>query len=159
LNLPLKMHLFYCSTCLDRDEVDRCRKSLEGDVVSAIGLPCSGKIDVPYLIKAFETGADGVIIVTCESNECRNLEGNLRARKRADAVDELLEEVGLGRGRVAVVHKTDAGVGQIVEEIRAFCTTIRHRSVPKPRVMKDSENPQRNTQPQITQSHHRQEIA
>jgi F420-non-reducing hydrogenase iron-sulfur subunit len=159
LNAPLKMHLFYCSTCLDRDEVDQCRKSLQGDVVSAIGLPCSGKIDVPYLIKAFETGADGVIIVTCESNECRNLEGNLRAQKRADAVDELLDEIGLGRGRVAVIHKTVAGVGQIIEAIGAFCTTIRHLTDPNPGAPKDSGIPQRNTQPRITQSHHRQEIA
>jgi F420-non-reducing hydrogenase iron-sulfur subunit len=159
LNAPLKMHLFYCSTCLDRDEVDRCRKSLQGDAVSVIGLPCSGKIDVPYLIKAFETGADGVIIVTCESNECRNLEGNLRAQKRADAVDELLEEVGLGRGRVAVIHKTVAGVGQIIEEIGAFCTTIRNLSEPKPGAPKDSGISQRNTSPRITPSHHRQEIA
>jgi len=158
LNAPLKMHLFYCSTCLDREEVDRCRKSLPGDVVNVIGLPCSGKIDVPYLIKAFETGADGVIIVTCESNECRNLEGNLRAQKRADAVDELLDEIGLGRGRVAVIHKTVAGVGQIVEDIGAFCTTIRHLSVAKPGTPKVSGIPQRNPQPPTTRPHH-QEIA
>jgi len=158
LNAPLKMHLFYCCTCLDREEIDRCRKSLQGDVVCVIGLPCSGKIDVPYLIKAFETGADGVIIVTCESNECRNLEGNLRAQKRADAMDELLEEIGLGRGRVAVVHKTVAGMGKIVEEIGAFCTTIRHLSVPKPGTPKVSGIPQRHPQPPTTRPHH-QEIA
>jgi len=158
LNVPLKMHLFYCSTCLDLDEVNRCRVSLQGDVVSAIGLPCSGKIDIPYLIKAFETGGDGVIIVTCESNECRNVEGNLRAQKRADAVDELLEEIGLGRGRVTVVHKTVAGVGQIVEEIEAFCAKVRLLSPPKSVTLKDPDTAPRNLKPPTTRPRH-QEIA
>ena len=54
-------------------------------MIKTISLPCSGKVDIPYLLKAFETGADGVAIVTCKKNECRHFEGNLRAHKRAEA--------------------------------------------------------------------------
>ena len=66
--------------------------------------PVPGKVDIPYLIKAFETGADGVVIVTCKKNECRHFEGNLRAHKRAEAVESLLEEIGMSAGRMAVVE-------------------------------------------------------
>jgi len=98
---------------------------MQGDELKAISLPCSGKVDVPYLVKAFEKGADGVAIVMCRQNECRNLEGNMRARKRAEAVDSLLEEVGLGRGRMAVIQRKDTGMEQIIDEIEEFCTIVR----------------------------------
>ena len=68
-----------------------------GATVKTIGLPCSGKVDVPYLLKALETGADGVVIVACKKKECRHLEGSLRAHKRAEAVESLLEEIGSAR--------------------------------------------------------------
>ena len=54
-------------------------------MLKTISLPCSGKVDIPYLLKAFETGADGVAIVTCQKNECRHFEGNLRARPATNA--------------------------------------------------------------------------
>ena len=79
-----------------------------------------------YLIKAFETGADGVVIVTCKQDACRYLEGNLRAIKRAQAVDALLEEVGLGKGRIKVVQAKEEGtVEQIIREVDAFRATIK----------------------------------
>jgi coenzyme F420-reducing hydrogenase delta subunit len=61
-------------------------------------------VNIPYLVKAFETGADGVVVLTCEMDECRHLEGNRRAKKRAQAVDSLLDEIGMGTGRIAVLE-------------------------------------------------------
>ena len=69
-----------------------------GDGLMMLGLPCSGKMTIPYLLKAFEKGADGVVICACPEAECKQLEGNLRASKRAEAVDALIEEIGLGQG-------------------------------------------------------------
>jgi coenzyme F420-reducing hydrogenase delta subunit len=103
----------------------RLGDKLQDDAVRQIRLPCSGKVTIPYLVKAFETGADGLAIVTCKRDECRHLEGNMRAQKRAQAVDSLLEEVGMGSGRIAVIQLTDAGVEQIIEDVEAFCRKIR----------------------------------
>ena len=103
---------------------------LDGVVVKTISLPCSGKIDVPYLVKAFETGADGAVIVTCKQNECQHLEGNLRANKRAEAVESLLEEIGMGKGRMAVIMLKEGGVEQAIGEIRAFLGRV--RNLPQP---------------------------
>ena len=104
-------------------------QGLDGITVKTIGLPCSGKIDIPYLVKAFETGADGAVIVTCKQNECQHLEGNLRAQKRAEAVESLLEEIGMGKGRMAVIMlKKDGqdGVEQVLAEIKDFFDRIRN---------------------------------
>ena len=127
----MKIYLFCCSSSFDPAElVQGC--SEQGDELKAIPLPCSGKADILYLIKAFETGADGVAIVTCKQGECRYLEGNLRARKRAEAVDSLLEEIGLGKGRMVIIQMSDGGIEQIIREVEDFRARVRalSRQVP-----------------------------
>ena len=123
-NRALKIYLFYCSNSLNAEELSRCRSELKGNQLKVISLPCSGKIDIPYLVKAFETGADGVVIVTCEIGQCRHLEGNLRAQKRAEAVDSLLEEIGMGTGRVVVIQSEEGQAEQVVGKIKNFCAKI-----------------------------------
>jgi coenzyme F420-reducing hydrogenase delta subunit len=92
--------------------------------IHIMSLPCSGKVTIPYMVKAFETGADCVVIVTCKEGQCHNLEGNLRATKRTQAVDSLLEEVGMGKGHITVVQMKDGGIEQVMKEIQVFCSSI-----------------------------------
>ena len=127
-NQSLKIHLFCCSSSLDPTELVRyCRE--HGDELRAIPLPCSGKVDILYLLKAFETGADGVAIVACKQGECRYLEGNLRARKRTESVDTLLEELGLGKGRMEIIFVKDGGIEQVIHEVNNFRSRI--KALPK----------------------------
>ena len=60
------------------------------------------------------------VIVTCKQNECRHLEGNLRAQKSAEAVESLLEEIGMGKGRMAVIMLKEDGAEQVLAEIKEF---------------------------------------
>jgi F420-non-reducing hydrogenase iron-sulfur subunit len=122
----VKTYVFHCANNLASDQFASLCHGLEGDVIKTISLPCSGKVDVPYLIKAFETGADGVVIVTCPKNECRHFEGNLRAHKRAEAVESLLEEIGLPAGRMAVFECGQQGAGQVLAEIKQFIDRVRN---------------------------------
>jgi coenzyme F420-reducing hydrogenase delta subunit len=123
----LKIYVFFCSNSLDQEPLAGICGGANGITVKTIGLPCSGKVDISYLMKAFETGADGVILITCKKNECRNSEGNLRAQKRAEAVESLLEEIGLGTGRMTVIELKD-DVNQTLGEINHFFNTIRNLS-------------------------------
>ena len=121
----LKTYVFYCSHHLEADQFAGLCRGTGGDTIKTIGLPCSGKVDVPYLIKAFETGADGVAIVACRKDECRHIEGCLRARKRAEAVESLLEEIGLPAGRMAVFECGGQDAGRVLGEIRQFIDRVR----------------------------------
>jgi len=129
-NRTLKMYVFYCSNSIEPEQMADGLGKLDGVTVKMISLPCSGKIDVPYLVKAFETGADGAVIVTCKQNECQHLEGNLRANKRAEAVESLLEEIGMGKGRMAVIMLKEGGVEGALGEIRDFIDRV--RNLPQP---------------------------
>ena len=121
----LKICVFYCSNNLDAGQLTGLGKTVDKDTIKTIGLPCSGKVDVPYLIKAVETGADGVAIVACNKTECRHFEGSLRAYKRVQAVESLLEEIGFSPGRMTVVECTKGRVERACDEIKLFIEHVR----------------------------------
>lgn len=124
----MKLCVFYCANCLDAEALRQVAVQSGTEELTTVSLPCSGKVNLLYLVKAFEKGADGVILVTCGQGDCHFLEGNLRAKKRAEAVDELLAEIGLGRGRMRLVRNQDPnGVQPIVDEIKHLRESIEGR--------------------------------
>jgi coenzyme F420-reducing hydrogenase delta subunit len=68
--------------------------------VKLVKLPCTGKTDPRYILKAFEDGADGVYIIACPKGNCHHVRGNERGELRVERTKELLETVGLGRDRL-----------------------------------------------------------
>jgi coenzyme F420-reducing hydrogenase delta subunit len=74
--------------------------------IKIVKLPCTGKMDTLYVLKAFEQGADAVMVVACTKGTCHHLEGNLRAEKRVGRAKEILDTIGLGGGRVEIFFVT-----------------------------------------------------
>lgn len=125
----LKITLFCCSNSFDREELAEYCRGLDASMFKVICLPCSGKVDVPYLVKAFEKGADGVVILTCKVDECQRLEGNMRAHRRADAVTSLLEEIGIDACRMMVLTPTTDKNAEVNKCIQEFYSKI--KALPK----------------------------
>ena len=65
---------------------------------------CTGKVDVEYILKAFEEGADGVYIIACSIGNCHHVHGNVRATKRLEYARELLEGIGLEGDRLGIFY-------------------------------------------------------
>jgi coenzyme F420-reducing hydrogenase delta subunit len=84
--------------------------------VKIIQLPCSGRVDILHLLKAFEDGADGVYVAGCLEGECHFLTGNLKAKKKVQYVKEVLEEIGLEPERVEMFNLS-SGQGPRFAEI------------------------------------------
>ncbi len=78
--------------------------------IRIIKLPCTGKVSEIHMLKAFESGADGVYLVGCEEGNCHFLTGNLRARKRVERVKRILEHIGIEPERLAM-YNLSAGEG------------------------------------------------
>ena len=72
--------------------------------IKYIKLPCSGMIKDVYLLRAFEAGADAVIVFTCPKGECRFVEGNIRAKKRVEWTMSLLDEIELDGRRLSLFN-------------------------------------------------------
>jgi len=63
--------------------------------VRIIRVPCSGRIDPVFVLKAFEKGADGVLVSGCHPGECHYASGNYYARRRWAIFPKLLEMIGI----------------------------------------------------------------
>ena len=72
--------------------------------IKIILVPCTGKVDVIHMLRAFERGADGVLVVGCMEGDCHYNTGNFRARKRVAQVQNLLDAVGVGGERVRMYN-------------------------------------------------------
>ncbi len=79
--------------------------------VEIVRVPCAGRIETIYLLKALEKGADGVLIFACYEDNCQFLRGNLRSRSRLSYAQGLLEKIGLEKERLEICHlATNSGV-------------------------------------------------
>ncbi len=65
-----------------------------------IRVPCTGRIDPVFIIKAFESGADGVLVSGCHPGDCHYNAGNFHARRRWIMFRELLEFTGIDSSRL-----------------------------------------------------------
>lgn len=79
--------------------------------VKIIRVPCTGKVDMIHLLKAFEKGADGVYVAGCLEGDCHFKNGNRRAARRVQAAKKHLASVGLEEERVEMVNLS-AGMGE-----------------------------------------------
>ena len=73
-------------------------------------LPCTGRIDESLLLKAFENGADGVMVIGCLEGDCHYVNGNIRARARVERVYNILGQIKIGPDRVRM-YNLSAGEG------------------------------------------------
>jgi coenzyme F420-reducing hydrogenase delta subunit len=93
--------------------------------VKVVKVPCTGRVDHLLILKAFESGVDGVYLAGCLEGECHFLKGNLRAKKRVQYVKTLLEEVGMGGGRLEMYNMSAAQGQRFAEVAREMTEKIR----------------------------------
>ncbi len=97
------IRVYYRRNSAHANEIPAAISKLElMDDVFVEPVPCSGRIDPRYMLKAFEGGARAVCVLACPTGKCRMLEGNLRAARRVFAVRQLLAEAGLGPDAVRI---------------------------------------------------------
>jgi len=115
------IYLYYCRNAAKPGALDQ----QPGVVLEAV--PCSGRIDPRYLLKAFEGGAKAVCILACPKGECKSMEGNLRAVTRVQAAQELLAEAGLKPDALKIIllsDSTDSALNEAVEDIHKFLDEV-----------------------------------
>lgn len=93
--------------------------------VNVIKVMCSGRVDPQFVMKAFENGADGVIILACHPGDCHYKEGNYRAVQRYRMLIRLLKQFGIEEQRCRFDY-VSAGEGEkFVKVITEMVETVR----------------------------------
>ena len=68
--------------------------------VRIVRLPCTGRMSPMFILKAFQKGADGVLVSGCHPGDCHFDHGNYHARRRWTAFNALLHFTGVPEERV-----------------------------------------------------------
>ncbi len=106
--------------------------------VRIVKLPCTGRIDPLFIIKAFENGADGVLVSGCHPGDCHYTSGNYHARRRWIVFKNLMDFIGIHPGRLhfSWVSASEAIkwvdlINSITEEIKKLGPFMEYRGLKK----------------------------
>ncbi len=96
-----KIVAFVCNWCTytGADLAGTSRLKMSPNV-RVFRLPCSSRVSPLFIIKAFERGADGVIVSGCHTGDCHYSTGNYHARRRFAVLRELLDFLGVDPDRI-----------------------------------------------------------
>jgi F420-non-reducing hydrogenase iron-sulfur subunit len=90
-----------------------------------IRVMCSGRVDPAFVLEAFRSGADGVLIAGCHPGDCHYIAGNYKAQRRGILLKKLLEQFGVEPQRLRIEFvsasegaKFAAVVKEMVEDIK-----------------------------------------
>lgn len=108
---------FVCSRAYKEDET-------QAKLPHIVCVPCSGRVDPLHVLQAFMMGADGVLIVGCQTTECHYIFGASAAEKRVRQVKEWLEALGIMPKRLEIEHATVNGDHNLDEILRNFETGL-----------------------------------
>ncbi len=119
----IKITIFHCINAF-RDDAAYTSQDYELTIVK---MPCSGMTTDVFMLKAFESGADAVIVLVCPKDACRYMEGSLRAEKRVGWTKGVLDEIGVD-GRRLSIHNVKSGdtddVSRIINESLSVITEL-----------------------------------
>lgn len=69
--------------------------------VDIIRVMCSGRVEPSFILKAFQSGADGVLVLGCHPGDCHYMEGNYKTMRRMPLLKKLLNQMGIEDDRVS----------------------------------------------------------
>ncbi len=78
---------------------------------------CSGRVEPDLVLKAFEQGADGVLIAGCHPGECHYSEGNLKALRRYTLLKRMLDQFGIEPERFQILWASASEGSQLAETV------------------------------------------
>lgn len=112
---------FLCNWCsyagADLAGVSRIQYSTN---IRIIRVPCSGRVNPFYIVKALQNGADGVLVSGCHPGDCHYISGNYYARRKFALLKRFLKYIGIEPERVQFswVSASEGGrFAQIVEKV------------------------------------------
>ena len=98
-----KIGAFCCNWCsyAGADLAGSSRLSYPAEV-KIIRIPCSCRLNPTFILKAFQRGADGVILCGCHPGDCHYTSGNYFARRRMTTLFSMLNYLGIEKDRTRV---------------------------------------------------------
>ena len=92
--------------------------------IKIIRVPCSCRVNPMFILRAFQRGADGVILCGCHPGDCHYTTGNYYTRRRMTLLFSMLDYLGIERGRTRVEWVSAAEGQKFAETMKSFAAEI-----------------------------------
>ncbi len=93
--------------------------------VRIVRVPCTGRINPFYIVKALQAGADGVLVSGCHPGECHYISGNLVARRKFATLKSFLDYIGLEGDRTLFTWVSASEGERFAQVIKGATAKIR----------------------------------
>ena len=93
--------------------------------VRTVRVMCSGMVDPIFVLRALETGFDGVLIAGCHFGDCHYVSGNVKAQDRVESLRKLLYTLGLEEERLRLEWISAAEGGIFAETIEKYVDRLK----------------------------------
>jgi coenzyme F420-reducing hydrogenase delta subunit len=90
-----------------------------------IRIMCSGRVNPQFVLKAFQEGADGVLVSGCHPGDCHYIEGNYYARRKLTLLSDLMEHMGIDKDRFQMSWVSAAEGPKFAEVVTKFSEQIK----------------------------------
>ena len=117
--------------------------------IRIIKTPCTGRLEVQFFMKAFEKGADGVLVAGCLEGGCHFIDGNLFAKKRVNTTRDMLAELGLEKERLRMVNISASMARPFTDIVNEMVETIKKLG-PSPLSLQNADCGLQNDNPKST---------
>jgi coenzyme F420-reducing hydrogenase delta subunit len=99
--------------------------------VRMVRFPCTGRMSPLMILRAFEHGADGVLVSGCHPGDCHYVQGNLVARRRFTIFRSLMDFIGIDLKRLHFAW-VSAAEGHKWAKVVSEVTAAVHEAGPLP---------------------------
>ena len=127
---------FMCNWCAYRGaDLAGTSRMKSAPNVRTVRVMCSGRVDPQLVEKAFQLGADGVLILGCHPGDCHYSEGNYKAARRISLLKKMMAQFGIEDERIRLdwVSASEGDrfrkiVNEMTEQIRVLGPLSRNGS-------------------------------
>jgi len=121
-----KIVAFLCNWCsyAGADNAGIARMASPANVLP-IRVMCSGRVSPEMILRAFRSGADGVLVLGCHIGDCHYISGNHRTIKRVPLLRSLLGYVGINPERLRLDWVSSAEAPKFTQVTREFVEAVR----------------------------------
>jgi F420-non-reducing hydrogenase iron-sulfur subunit len=96
-----KIVAFLCNWCSYRITGPSVVSSVKLNTnIKIVRVMCSGRVEPDFILKAFASGADGVLVFGCQPGDCHYSEGNYKTLRRIALLQKMMSQLGIEDGRL-----------------------------------------------------------
>ena len=93
--------------------------------IRIIKVMCSGRVNPQFVLKAFQEGADGVLVSGCHPGDCHYIEGNYHARRKLTLTTDLMQFIGVDPKRFQISWVSASEGKKFADVVTKFTAEIK----------------------------------